>query len=91
MPLSTNCSKWGTHDAAFVGENYHADFKYAWKGKGLKMLTPITSNQNGQKFNKNLEVMTKATKAQLSKHATKAMTLEEINLVPPLEMGRATC
>jgi hypothetical protein len=34
--------------------------------------------------------MTRVTKAQLPKSAAGAITFEEINLTPPLEMGRTT-
>jgi hypothetical protein len=35
------------------------------KGGGPELLAPITSNQNEQKFNKNLKVIMRVTKAQL--------------------------
>jgi inner membrane protein involved in colicin E2 resistance len=38
------------------GRNSHVDFKCTWKGSGFELLTPITSNEDEQKFNKNLEL-----------------------------------
>jgi hypothetical protein len=55
----------GTHLETLKGKNFHTNLKCAWKGKGLKLLTPITSNKNKHKSNKNLEVMTRVIKAQL--------------------------
>lgn len=51
------------------------------------MFAPIASNKNMQESNKNMEVMTRATKPQLFKY----VTYEKINLMPPLKMGSATC
>ncbi len=86
-PLSTNCSKGGTHVTTHWGKNFHVDLKCAQKGRGPKLLAPITSNKNKQKSNKNLEVM---TRAQLPRQEIKTMAFEEINLMAPLKMGRAT-
>lgn len=80
-PFSANCSKGGTHVPTFGGKSYHADIKCAWKGRVPELLTPITSNKNELEFNKNLKVMTRATKAQLF----------ELNLMPQLKMGKVTC
>ncbi len=87
MFLSTNCSKGGTHVIAPGGRSFRVDFKCAWKGNGLKLLTPITFNKNEYKSNKNLEAMMGVTKAQLFKYVTEVMTFEEINITPPLKMG----
>ncbi len=62
-----NCSKEGTHVATFKERNFHIDLKCTWKSNGPKLFTPIASNKKRQKSNKNLEVMTRATKAQLPK------------------------
>jgi hypothetical protein len=35
--------------------------------------------------------MTRATKAQLPKQAIRTMSFEEMNSMPPLEVGRTTC
>jgi hypothetical protein len=58
------------------------------KRNGPKLLAPITSNKNRQKFDKNLEAMIGATKAQLLKYAIGAMTFKEINPMPLLKMGK---
>jgi hypothetical protein len=39
--------------------------KTLWKINGLELFTPIASNKNGSKSNKNLETMTRINKAQL--------------------------
>jgi hypothetical protein len=57
VPFLTNKSKRGTHVITPMGISSHADFKHMWKGINLELLTPITSNKNMQKSNKNLEVM----------------------------------
>jgi hypothetical protein len=53
-----------------------------------ELLTPITSNKNGQELNKNLEAMIGASKAQLPKYTAKTMKSKIINPTLPLEMGR---
>jgi hypothetical protein len=52
---------------------------------GFELLALIVSNKNGGKSNKNLKAMTWAMKA------IGVMTFKEINLTPPLKMGRTTC
>jgi hypothetical protein len=52
------------------------------------LLTAITFYKDEQKFNKNLEIMTIAIKAQLPKYVAFIMMSKEINLAPPLEMGK---
>ncbi len=59
--------KEGTYVATFKERNFHTDLKCTWKSNGPNLLTPIASNKNRQKSNKNLKVMTRATKAQLPK------------------------
>jgi hypothetical protein len=39
--------------------------KTLWKRNGLELFTPIASNKNRSKSNKNLENMTRINKAQL--------------------------
>jgi hypothetical protein len=56
MFFSINYSKGGTNVMALKGKNFHVDLICVWKGKGPKLFTPIASN-------KNLEAMTRATKA----------------------------
>jgi hypothetical protein len=63
MPLLANCPKGGTHATTPREKNFRVDLKWTWKKNGLKLFTPIVSNKNRWKFNKNLEAMTKATKA----------------------------
>jgi hypothetical protein len=36
-------------------KNFLVDLKCAWKGKGSKLLTPITSNKTERESNKNME------------------------------------
>ncbi len=57
--LPTN-QKGDTHATSLKGKTFHANFRCAWKGRGLELFTPIASNKNGWESNKNLEVMTKA-------------------------------
>jgi hypothetical protein len=59
--------KRGTHVITPRGISSHIDFKRMWKGNGLEFLTPLVSNKNMQKSNKNLEVMIKAINVQLPK------------------------
>jgi hypothetical protein len=66
MPFFTNYSKRGTHVATPKGRSFRANFKCAWEGGGLELLAPIAF-KNGQESIKNLEVMVKATMAQLPK------------------------
>jgi hypothetical protein len=61
-----------------------------WKGNELELLTPMASNKNGCKFNKNLEVMTNITSAQLPKKVTSSMVFARIKPILPLEMGNIT-
>ncbi len=65
--LLANCSKRGTHVVDPRGKNFHINFRCAWKGRGPELFAPIVSNKNMQESNKNLEVMTWVTKAQLPK------------------------
>jgi hypothetical protein len=41
-----------------LGEQFHTNLKWAWKDNEPQLLTPIASNKNGWKSNKNLEAMT---------------------------------
>jgi hypothetical protein len=86
MHFITNYSKKGTHVIALKGISFPTNFKCMWKGSGIELLTPIASNKNMQKFNKNLKVMIKVINVQLFKKGIGAMTSEEINLKPPLKM-----
>jgi len=51
------------HNATTIGKSSQTSFKWAWNENEHELLTPITSNKNKQKSTKNLETMTKATKA----------------------------
>jgi hypothetical protein len=68
LPLSLPIvEKRGTHTTDIGGKSFHTNLKRAWKDNEYKLLTPITSNKNGQESNKNLEAMTGATRTQLLK------------------------
>jgi hypothetical protein len=47
IPLSTNYTKRGTQATTNKRKNSHANFKWASKGSGPKLLAPIASNKNG--------------------------------------------
>jgi hypothetical protein len=51
------------------------------------LFIPIICNKNKLKFNKNLEAMTRATRTQLPKWATRAMLSTKMRPNPPLEWG----
>jgi hypothetical protein len=87
----TNCTKWRMQPTIYGGRNSHAIFKWAWKGNGLKLLAPITSNKNGQWSTKNLIMIIGATSAQFPKQATNAMNFVKMKLIPPWKMGREAC
>jgi hypothetical protein len=53
-----------THATMSTGRSYRVNFKWAQKGNGPKSLAPITSNNNGCQFDKNLVAMIGATSAQ---------------------------
>ncbi len=53
-PLSVNCIKRGIHVIMSEEKNSCANVKWAWKGNGPKLLTPIASNKNWQWSNTNL-------------------------------------
>lgn len=67
MCLSWPITQKRAHLVTLKEKNSHIDFRCVWKRKGLKLFAPIPSNKNGRECNKNLEVITKATKAQLPK------------------------
>jgi hypothetical protein len=64
------------------GRSFCANIKCVSKWSGLELFAPIASNKNMQESNKNMEVMTRATKAQLPKYVVGAMTYEKITLCP---------
>jgi len=55
MLLLANYSKGGTHVVAPRVKSFFVDLKCVWKGRGPKLFTPIVSNENKQKSNKNME------------------------------------
>jgi len=57
------------------------------ESKWIKLFTPIASNKNGCKSNKNLETMTSTTNAQLPKKIVDTMIFAEMRHIRSLEMG----
>jgi hypothetical protein len=81
--LFANCSKKGTHATSTRGRSSCTNLKWVWKDCEPKMFIPIASDKNGQKSNKNLEAMIRATRAQLLKYALQAMHFAKMRLNIP--------
>jgi len=58
LPSLYQLLKRGVHTPPLLGEQFHTNLKWAWKDNEPQLLTPIASNKNGWKSNKNLEAMT---------------------------------
>jgi hypothetical protein len=49
--LPTN-QKGDTHATSLKGKTFHANFRCAWKGRGLELFTPIASNKMDENLTK---------------------------------------
>jgi len=78
------------HVIAIGGKYFQDNLMCIWKGSELELLTPMASNKNGCKSNKNLEVMTNVTSAQLPKKIISSMVFAKMKPILPLEMGNIT-
>jgi hypothetical protein len=55
------------HNTTVGGRSSCPNFKWVWKDSELELLIHVVSNKNGREFDKNLEVMMGATRAQFLK------------------------
>jgi len=78
------------HVIVIEGKNFQDNLMCVWKGSELEKLAPMASNNYECKSNKNLEVMSNVTSAQLPKKIIGSMVFTEMKPILPLEMGNIT-
>ncbi len=87
----TSCSNGGKHAHGGGGRRSHAALSYCWKINVLLLIHVKALRRKNHWSTINLTTMTKTTRAQFPKQATRAMVDVNMSLTPPKVIGREAC